>query len=100
MANIKTIERTDRPAKTRAKVNEVVGRSNLKTSVVNGTTAVTNIAVAGITTADEIQSVVMYAAGVPSDVTSEASITSAGNIRLSTTNSTGNKLVINWYDKV
>lgn len=100
MANIKTIERTDRPAKTRAKVNEVVGRSNLKTNVGNGAAAVTNIAVAGITTADELQSVIMFASGVPSDVTSEASITSAGNIRLSTTNSTGNKLVINWYDKV
>lgn len=70
-----------------------------KTSVVNGTTAVTNIPVTGIKTTDTLQSVVMFAAGVPSAVTAEASITSDGNVQLSTTNSTGNQLVICWWDR-
>lgn len=67
------------------------------TTVVAGTTAATNIAVSGIAVADVIQSVIMYAAGVPSDVTSEASITSAGNIQLDTTDSTGNQLVVSYW---
>lgn len=66
---------------------------------VAGAAAVTNIAVAGIATTDTLESVTMFAAGVPSDVTGEASITSAGNIQLSTTNSTGNTLLVRWLAK-
>ncbi|MDH5183982.1 MAG: hypothetical protein OEX12_08850 [Gammaproteobacteria bacterium] len=67
-----------------------------KQSVVAGTTAATNIALAGAAVGDVIQSVIMYATGVPSDVTAEASITSAGNLQLSTTNSSTNTLVVTW----
>ena len=73
---------------------------SLKTEVLDGAAAVTNIAVTGIAVGDTIQSAVMYAAGVPSNVTAEVSITSAGNIQLATTDSTSNKLVVNWFGKV
>lgn len=68
-----------------------------KTSVVSGAAAATNIALTGVAPGDTLGSVLMFAGGVPSDVTSEAAITSAGNIQLSTTNSTGNTLVVEWY---
>lgn len=71
----------------------------LKTKVVSGAAAATNIALTGIATDDTIQSVVMFAAGVPSDVTAEATVASAGNIQLSTTDSTGNQLVVSFWDK-
>jgi len=62
--------------------------------VAAGDTAVTDIAIAGVGLKDQITSVIMFAAGVPSDVTSEASVTSAGNIQLSTTDSSGNTLLV------
>ena len=62
--------------------------------VVAGATAVTDIAIAGVGLKDQITSVIMFTAGVPSDVTAEASVTSAGNIQLSTTNSSGNTLLV------
>jgi hypothetical protein len=68
----------------------------LTKSVVDGDTAVTDIPVTGITLGSQLLSVMMFAAGVPSDVTADASITSAGNIQLATVNSTGNKLVVEW----
>lgn len=68
----------------------------LKVAVVAGTTAVTNIAVTGILTTGVLKSVLRVASGVPTDVTSEASITSTGNIQLSTTNTTGNVLIVVW----
>lgn len=70
-------------------------------SVADGAAANANIAVAGIGTADTVGSVVMFAAGVPSVVpVSEVTITAAGIIQLSTTVSTGNKLVVEWYPHV
>lgn len=61
---------------------------------VAGAAAATNIAVADVKPGDAIVTVTMFAGGVPSDVTAEATITSAGNIQLSTTNSTGNTLQV------
>lgn len=84
------------PGSAAAMIKELQG---LTTNIGDGTTAATNIAVAGIALEDTLQSVIMFAGGVPSDVTSEASITSAGNIQLSTTDSTGNKLLITWFNK-
>jgi hypothetical protein len=72
------------------------GPSVLKTAVVNGAAANTNIAVSGITTSDAIQSVVAYTSGVPAVVS--ATIQSAGNIR-STSNTTDKVLVVNWLDQ-
>lgn len=69
-----------------------------KVAVVDGAAADTNIAISGIKVTDTIKSVIMYATGVPSNVTADASITSAGNIRL-TSVSTGNKLVVTYLPK-
>lgn len=84
----------------------------LKSNVVAGTTATTNIAISGIATTDRLVAVVRFnveadtgdnASGDKvadvSDLLSEASITSAGNIQLSTTNTTGDKLLVIWYDQ-
>ena len=77
---------------------------SLKSSVVAGAAATTNIAISGIETTDKIVSVVRLdrdatAANINiSDVTSEASITSNGNIQLSTTNTTGDALLVLWQD--
>lgn len=72
---------------------------NAMQEAVAGAAATTNIAVAGITTADSIGSVVQFSSGVPDVVTAEASITSDGNIQLSTTNTTGDTLLVTWYKK-
>ena len=83
----------------------LVELQGLKVAVVAGTTSATNIPITGIATNDTIVSVVLIAfvAGTPSltitDVTSQASITSAGNIQLSTTNTTGDTLLVHWFDK-
>lgn len=84
----------------------------LSFSVVAGNTATTNIAVTGIATEDTI--VAVLRADVAADtgtsatgnkvqalsaVTSEASITSAGNIQLSTTDTTGDTLIVVWFNK-
>lgn len=67
--------------------------------VADGAIAVTDITVTGIGSTDTIETVTMFAAGVPSDVTAEASITAADTIQLSTTNSTSNKLVVRYWAK-
>lgn len=87
------------PGRATVKAEAIKELQRFKTSVVNGAAAATNIPVAGITTSDTIQSVLMFAAGVPSSVTSAASITSNGNIQLAAVNSTGNVLVVNWWDR-
>ncbi len=90
-------------------VDGILNNLAFKFSVVNGTTANTNIAVSGINTQDRIVSVVKLdftlAEGGPntrtweaSDLTSEASITSNGNIQLSTTNTTSEILLVFWID--
>lgn len=82
------------PANQGHAIKELQGK---KTSVVTGGAAATDLPMAGVGANDSIGSVIMFASGTPSDVTSEASISSAGNIQLSTTNSTGNQLVVEWY---
>lgn len=74
----------------------------LKVTVVAGAAAVTDIAVAGILTTDTLVAVLHEdgTSGVTqSNLVSEASITSAGNIQLATTATTGDKLVVYWFDK-
>lgn len=76
----------------------------LKTAVVSGAAADTDITVAtsdgiALKSDDTLESVIMFAAGVPSDVTVEASIQSNGKLQLDTTNSTGNKLMVTWWRK-
>lgn len=69
-------------------------------AVAAGTTADTNIAVAGITTADEIVRVIEIdiAGNAIADRTAEARITSNGNVQLDTTNTTASWLLIFWAD--
>ncbi len=70
------------------------GGVELKSAVVSGAAADTNIAVSGLSLQAQILAVVMFDTGVPSDVGSEVSISAAGQIQLSTTDSTGNKLLV------
>lgn len=70
----------------------------LTTVVVDGAAANTSIAVSGLGARDTIQSAIMYAAGVPSDIKASASIFSAGNVRFSVSTA-GNKVVLSFYKK-
>ena len=90
-------------------VDGILNNLALKFTVVNGATSATNIAVTGIATSDKIVSVVKLdftlSEGTPntrtweaSDLTSEASITSSGNIQLSTTNTSAEVLLVFWLD--
>lgn len=72
---------------------------SLKITVVAGTTAVTNIPVALIDSLDTFVSVIRFHSGTPSDVTSQTSVTSTGNIQLATTDTTGDVLLVVWFDK-
>lgn len=79
--------------------------AQVKITVVAGTTSATNIAVTGIATEDTIVSCLRLnrdatAANIDiADVTAEANITSAGNIQLTTTNTTGDTLIVVWANK-
>lgn len=74
-------------------LNELQG---LTTLVVDGAAANTNIAVGGLGATDHVQSVVQYAAGVPSVLTPSAQ--TAGNLQFASA-TTGNKLVVTFYKK-
>jgi len=74
-----------------------------KYSVVAGAAINTNIAISGIVPgSDQIQAVIRLdrdatAANIDiADVTSETNITSRGNIQLTTTNTTGDRLLVIW----
>jgi predicted benzoate:H+ symporter BenE len=75
----------------------------LKLAIVNGANINTNIAIAGILREDTLVFVVRFpAAYAVANITShltETSITSDGNIQLTTTNTTGDRLIVGWYDK-
>ena len=90
-------------------VDGILNNLAFKFTVVNGAAANTNIAVSGINTQDKLMAVVKLdftlTEGAPntrtweaSDLTSEASITSNGNIQLSTTNTTAEILLVFWID--
>lgn len=70
-----------------------------RTVILAGTTATTNIALAGALLGDSIITVLHNSAGVFVDLTAEASITSDGNIQLSTTDTTGDELHVTWTPK-
>jgi len=71
------------------------------TKVVAGDAAATDIPVAGIKTTDTLQSVIEFKPATPAviDRTSEASITSDGNIQLSTTDTTSSQLTVSYWVK-
>lgn len=68
----------------------------LTTVVVDGAAANTNIAVAGLGATEQVQSCVMFAAGVPSILTPSAQ--SAGNLQFASV-TTGNKIVVTFYNR-
>lgn len=80
---------------------------SIKTNLVAGAAANTNIPIAGIAVEDTILSVIEFpgpgeAAGqVPVDRTAQTTITSAGNIQVSvaTNTSADRRLVVRWFDK-
>ncbi len=75
---------------------------NLQIDLLSGTTATTNIAVSGIATTDTIVACLHISTaatiGTIADILSEVSITSAGNIQLSSTNTTSDQLMLFWID--
>lgn len=68
--------------------------ANPTVAIASGAAAATNITATGLKPTDHVVKALMFAGGVPSDVTSEVSITADDTVQLSTTNSTGNTLVI------
>lgn len=82
---------------TDAAVRELQG---LTMDVVAGADVDTNIAITGIAVEDTLMAVLHYTAGAAvANLTSEAAITSAGNIQLTTTDTTGDQLVVFWFNK-
>ncbi len=90
-------------------IDGILNNQVLKFTVVNGAAANTDIAISGIATADKIVGVAKLdftlSEGTPntrtwgaSDLTGEASVTSAGNIQLNTTNTTNEVLLVLWLD--
>lgn len=69
---------------------------SLKTVVIDGAAADTDIAVAGIKTTDTIQSAIMYDAGVPSDVKANVAITAAGKVQTDVSTAS-KKIVLSYY---
>lgn len=78
----------------------------LRVSVVAGAAADTNIAISGIERDDVILSALQVepdngtAATMLTDITSEVAITSAGNIQVDTTVTTGKQILVIWLQKV
>lgn len=78
-------------------INELQG---LTVTVAPGALPVTNIPITGINVTDTLLSVIASpATGIPVDRTAQVTITSAGNIQLSTTDTTGQALTVMWFDK-
>lgn len=76
----------------------------LKITSVAGAGTATNIAVAGIATEDTLVAVIhfqttTYTPGTILNLVAEAAITSAGNIQLSSTSTSGGRLLVVWFDK-
>lgn len=86
---------------------------SLSVAVVAGTTAATNIAVTGLDTDDVIVAVLQFDVAVDTgtsatgnkvqavaSLTGEASVPTTGNLQLSTTNTTGDTLLVMFYSAV
>lgn len=85
-------------------VDKILQNLLLKVNVAAGAAINTNIAITGIATTDKLVAVLQVepdngATGTMlTSRTSETSITSAGNIQLTTTNTTGKQLLVLWLD--
>lgn len=104
-----TLAMVSRGAPLGEQVDRILNNGVLKATVVDGAAAATNIAITGIKTDDKLVAVMKLdftlAEGTPNtrdwtqaDLTSEASITSDGNIQLSTTATTGAILLVFYLD--
>ena len=72
---------------------------SIRSVAVDGAAAATDIAVAGIKEGDYITQVLFFPdAGDVGELSAEASVTSDGNIQLSTTVTTAGRLVVTWLD--
>lgn len=87
----------NRVAKDTLKGAALAELAGLTAAVVNGDSSATDITVTGVKVGDTIESVVMFASGVPSIVTDEVSITADDTIQLDTTDSTGNTLLVRFW---
>lgn len=66
-------------------------------TIATGANINTNIAVSGINKEDGLLAVLREVAGVlTDDLVAEAKVTSTGNIQVTSTNATGNKLLVIW----
>ena len=103
------VELQERVAGLQTQVGAAVSPSDLRQSVVGGAAADTDIAVSGILTTHTLLGVVKLdftlTDGTPNtrtwdadDLLSEASVTSDGNIQLSTTDTTGAVLIVTWLN--
>ncbi len=81
-------------------MTKAVERICLQFSVLDGTTATTNIAVTGIKTVDQILFAGVFTTKASiatfADLTSEVSITSDGNIQTSSTSTANNQILLVW----
>lgn len=80
------------------KISKTYKNCKIGHAIVTGTTAATNIAVAGIKTTDELIKAVEHDAtsALPTDRLSECSITSDGNIQFSTTDTSTDTIDLMW----
>lgn len=89
-------------AKDTVKGKALLELQRLKTVVVDGDTAATDIPIADLKTTDTIQSVVSQdgTSGVlEGELSAEASIPTTGNLQLATTDTTGKKLLVTYWSK-
>lgn len=77
----------------------LVELQGLSIDLVAGAAADAAITVTGIGTEDTILSVIHNTAGTLADLTAEATITDDDEIQLGTTDTTGDQLLVFWYDK-
>jgi len=84
-----------RVSKDTVKGKAIHALASPKVAVVDGGAAETDLTATGLSAGDHVVSALMYAGGVPSDVTGEVTVTADDTVQLSTTDSTGNKIVIN-----
>lgn len=88
----------------------LISADAIKTTVVSGAAAATDIAITDLETGDTLVGVVKLdftlTEGAPntrawstSDLLSEGSVTSDGNIQLNTTDTTGAVLLVTWLDR-
>ena len=104
------VELQDYVKDLQTQVSGMVNPGDFKTTVVSGAAADTDIAVSGIETGDLLLGVVKLdfslADGTPNartweaaDMLSEVSITSDGNIQLTTTDTSGAALLVTWLSR-